>query len=78
MKKKRKDPNIYPPGLNAKKVASIIAHYDSKQGDDLFKDKSHRVVRQRRFGVAPTIWLEIPTGLLPEVEKLLTTYLKSA
>ncbi len=29
--KKRKDPNVYPPGSSAKKVAEIIAYYEARR-----------------------------------------------
>ena len=70
--KKRKDPNIYPPGFNAKKIAEIIAYYDARQGQDLFEDPDHEPIPE------PTAWVEVPVELVPRVRKLLSQYRKSA
>ena len=65
MKKKQKDPNVYPTGLNAKKVAEIIAYYDARQDLDLRQDSDHEVLSE------PTSWVEVPSELVPEVRKLI-------
>jgi hypothetical protein len=70
--KKRKDPNVYPPGLTAKKVAEIIAYYDARQDVDLLEDRDHQMVFE------PTAWVEVPVELVPEVKKLITRRRKSA
>ena len=69
---KRKDPNIYPPGLNARKVADIIAYYDARQDVDLLSDKDHEPLFE------PTTWVEIPNDLLPKIRKLIAFHKKSA
>lgn len=70
--KKRKDPNIYPPGLNAKKVAEIIAYYDALHDVDLLEDMDHELLYE------PTSWVEVPLELVPQVKKLLARRGKSA
>jgi hypothetical protein len=70
--KKRKDPNIYPPGLNAKKVGEIIAYYEARYEADLLEDSDHELLHQ------PTAWIEVPIDLVPEVKKLLARRKKSA
>jgi hypothetical protein len=69
---KRKDPNVYPPGLNAKKVAAIIRYYDARQDMDLLEDPNHVLIHQA------TSWVEVPQNLLPRVRKLIAEYKKSA
>lgn len=69
---KRKDPNIYPPGLNYRKVQGIIKYYDSRKNEDLIGDI-----------VLPTpdnlpVWMEVPQRLVPQVRKLIARYKKSA
>lgn len=70
--KKRKDPNVYPPGLNAKKVAEIIAYYDARQEVDLLEDADHELVDE------PTAWVEVPIELVPQVRKLIARRKKTA
>ena len=69
---KRKDPNVYPKGLNAKKVAEIIAYYDARQDVDLAEEADHTRVE------GPTSWMEVPTYLVPEVRSLIARRKKSA
>ena len=70
--KKRKDPNVYPPGLNAKKVAEIIAYYEVRQEVDLLEDSDHELVFE------PTAWVEVPVELVPQVRKLIDRRRKTA
>ena len=70
--KKCKDPNKYPPGLNAKKVADIIAYYDAKQGRDLLEDGEHELLHEG------TAWVEVPLRLVPRVRKLMDRHRRSA
>ncbi len=70
--RKRKDPNLYPPGLNARKVAEIIAYYDARQEVDLMEDADHELLYE------PTSWVEVPVELVPQVRKLLARHKKSA
>jgi hypothetical protein len=70
--KKRKDPNRYPPGLDAKKVARIIAYYDARQKADLAEEVNHQLLPE------PTTWLEVPMKLVPRVRELLAQHKKIA
>jgi hypothetical protein len=70
--KKHKDPNKYPPGLDAKKVARIIAYYDARQAEDLLDDPDHELLPE------PTTWLEVPMKLVPKVRDLLARHRKIA
>jgi hypothetical protein len=70
--KKRKDPNIYPPGLNAKKVAEIIAYYDARQEVDLLEEENHELMYE------PTAWVEVPIDALPQVKKIIARRRRSA
>ena len=58
--KKRKDPNIYPPGLDARKVAAIIAYYDARHDADLLEESDHELLHE------PTQWVEVPIDLFPQ------------
>ena len=64
---KKKDPNVYPPGLNRKKVEEIIAYYDALQEVDLMEDSDHELLHE------PTQWVEVPLELVPDVRKLIMT-----
>ena len=70
--KKRKDPNVYPPGLSAKKVAETIAYYDARQNVDLATDPDHELLHEA------TAWVEVPIALVPDVRKLIARRRKSA
>ena len=72
MMKKRKDPNVYPPGRDARKVSETIAYYDARQAVDLLEGEDHQLVFK------PTAWMEVPVELVPEVKKLITRRRKSA
>ena len=62
---RNKGPNKYPPGLNAKKVAKIIAYYNARQETDLAEDPDHQILHD------PTTWIEVPNESRPQVKKLL-------
>jgi hypothetical protein len=70
--KKRKDPNVYPQGLNLKKVAETIAYYDARQDVDLQQDPDHELLGEA------TTWIEVPVQLVPEVRKLIARRKKTA
>ena len=70
--RKPKDPNVYPPGLNAKKVAETIAYYDKRQNVDLAEDADHELVHEA------TAWVEVPVALVPQVRRLIARRRKSA
>lgn len=61
----RKDPNVYPRGLNAAKVRRIIGHYDRQIQEEAAAEIASAPL------VEPTTWVEVPEALLPRVRKLL-------
>lgn len=68
---RKKDPNVYPPGLDAKKVREIIAYYETRQGVDLLGDARHRVLRAQSRSEESTAWVEVPLKLVPQVNRLI-------
>lgn len=70
--KKRNDPNVYPPGLDAKKVAEIIDYYEARQAVDLLEESDHELLCE------PTAWVEVPVELVPQVRKLIAGRRKTA
>ncbi len=62
---KHKDPNRYPKGWNAKKVAEVIAHYE-RQSDDEAIAEVDAAYRKRK-----TALVEVPIKLLPRVRRIL-------
>ena len=69
---KRKDPNVYPPGLNYRKVRAIADYYDARKNEDVIGD-----VELPEPEDLP-VWIEVPQGLLPRVRRLIAQYKKSA
>ena len=69
---KKKDPNVYPSGLNAKKVRQIIAYYEARQAVDLLEEGDHELMYE------PTAWMEVPIELVPQVRKLISRRKKTA
>lgn len=68
---KRKDPNKYPPGLNAAKVRRIIAYYDQMRDEDVAREIKTAPLAE------PVSWLPIPQKLVPQVRKLIARYSKN-
>jgi hypothetical protein len=73
--KPKKDPNVYPRGLNRKKVEAIIAYYDAHQDEDLIDDAE--VVHEPPLA-GQMAWMQVPFDLVPEVKKLINRRRKSA
>ncbi|HLL90705.1 MAG TPA: hypothetical protein VK324_15495 [Tepidisphaeraceae bacterium] len=69
---RRKDPNVYPPGLNREKVEAIIAYYDARQTEDVLGESVEV------GSVAEVVWMEVPQELVPQVRKLIAKHRKSA
>ncbi len=61
----KKDPNIYPPGLNAKKVRQIIEFYDNQSDEDA------AVEIATAPSAAETTWIAVPAKLVPKIRKLI-------
>jgi hypothetical protein len=62
--KKRRDPNVYPPGLDARKVRQILVYCDALHEVDLMEDADHGFLHE------PTSWVEVPLELVPRVREL--------
>lgn len=62
---KKVDPNRYPAGLSAKKVAAIIAHYEGQSDTDAIAE-AEAAYRRRT-----TTMIEVPSKLLPKIRLLL-------
>jgi hypothetical protein len=62
---KHKDPNVYPKGLNARKVRSLLAFYESQSDEDAIAE-AEAAYRKRKSAL-----IEIPVRLLPQVRRLL-------
>jgi hypothetical protein len=65
MMRHKKDPNVYPPGLDAAKVKRIIAYYDNQTDDEAAEEISSAPFAE------PTAWIEVPLEILPRVRKLI-------
>jgi hypothetical protein len=66
-----KDPNVYPPGWNAQRVAAVIKYYDRRQNQPVLRSS-------RMAKAAEVVWIEIPEDLVPKVQKLIAAHRKSA
>jgi hypothetical protein len=76
-RRSRKDPNVYPPGMNRRRVQRIINVYERAANEDLFEGneyiKQGPVLKQQ---FADSVWIEVPTKLLPQVKKLIRGHMK--
>ena len=63
---KKADPNRYPAGISARKMKSIIAHYE-RQSDAEAIAEAKAAYRRRT-----TTMIEVPTRLLPQIQLLLS------
>jgi hypothetical protein len=55
----------FPPGWDEKRVAEVLAHYESQGEDEQFAE-----IEATREDVATTL-IAVPTELVPEVEALM-------
>lgn len=62
---KKKDPNVYPPGLNAKKVRQIIEYYENQT------DEEAAIEIATAPSAADTTWIPVPARLVPKIRKLI-------
>jgi len=69
---KKRDPNLYPPGLDAAKVKRIIAYYDRQTDEEAAREIASAPAAE------PTAWVEVPLDLLPDVERLIARRKRSA
>ncbi|MGA2442723.1 MAG: hypothetical protein ABSH08_17350 [Tepidisphaeraceae bacterium] len=70
--KTAKDPNIYPPDMNYKKVAAIAKFYDEQRDVDIFSEIEAAANNKR------TVMIQVPRHLLPEILRLINKRRKSA
>ncbi len=68
---KKKDPNVYPPGLDAAKVRRILKYYDRQTDDAAAEEIASAPLAE------PTAWIEVPVALVPQVRKLLARHKKT-
>ena len=64
-KTKRKDPNRYPKGWDAKSIQALIDHYDNQSEDDAVAEDEAAYLSTR------VTMMAIPVELVPQVKKLL-------
>jgi hypothetical protein len=70
-RKPAKDPNVYPPGWNYRRVQKIIKYYDRMKDQPVLGPS-------RVTDVQEMVWMEIPEDLVPKVQKLIVASRKSA
>lgn len=71
-KTRRKDPNVYPPGWDYKRVKAIADYYDARKDEDVLADVE---VTRTNAGL---VWMEVPQELVPQVRKLIARVKKPA
>lgn len=63
--KRKKDPNVYPSGLNARKVRQILDFYENQSDEEAAAE----------IATAPsaseTTWIAVPARLVPKIRKLI-------
>ena len=62
---KRKDPNRYPKGWDARSIQSLIDHYDNQTEDDAVAED------QAAYRSTLVTMMAVPVELVPKVQKLL-------
>jgi hypothetical protein len=74
MKKRKKDPNIYPKGWNRQRVERLARYYDT-MGD---AEGAREIESLPEAPLSGVTWVAVPNALLPKVRKLLQRPRKSA
>ena len=64
-----KDPNVYPPGWDAKRVRRVIEYYDGLDEDGWIAED------EAAFGDDKVTFMAIPHELVPEVRSLIANHL---
>ena len=67
----KKDPNVYPPGLNLAKTKAIANYYDARKNQSIAESGS--IARSEM-----AVWMEVPPDLVDEVKKLIARRRKTA
>jgi hypothetical protein len=70
--KKKKDPNVYPPGLDADRARAIAAYYDALKDVDLSDDSASL------SNPHASTWVEVPNDVLEKVHELISKSKRSA
>lgn len=74
MKKRKKDPNTYPPGWSRQRVERLIRYYDTMTD----AEGAREIESLPEAPLARVTWVAVPNSLLPKVRKLLQRPLKTA
>lgn len=74
MKKKKKDPNTYPPGWNRQRVERLARYYDTMSD----AEGAREIESLPEVIPAAVTWVAVPNSLLPKVRKLLQRPRKTA
>jgi hypothetical protein len=61
----KKDPNRYPPGLNAAKIRKIIDYYDKQSSEEAAQEILKAPL------ATDMAWIQVPVKLIPQIQKLL-------
>jgi 5,10-methenyltetrahydromethanopterin hydrogenase len=69
---KKKDPNVYPPGYDHKRIAAIAKFYDEQNDDEMVEEI------EAAASDSDTVMVQVPRKLLPEVLKLIEKRKKTA
>jgi hypothetical protein len=69
---KKKDPNVYPPGYDRKRIAAIAKFYDEQREADMVEEI------EAAASDPDTVMVQIPRELLPAILKLIEKRKKTA
>ena len=61
----KKDPNVYPPGVSAKKVRRVLAYYENQT------DEEAAIEIATAPSASQTTWIPVPAKLVPKIRKLI-------
>jgi hypothetical protein len=68
----KKDPNKYPPGLDAAKIRRIIDYYDHQTDEEAAEEIENAPAAKG------AIWMQVPNELVPKIRELIAKRRKSA
>jgi hypothetical protein len=63
--KRKKDPNKYPKGWNAKRVKELIHYYDHQTDEEAVAEA------EAAYNTPGYTMMQVPVALVPEVRKLI-------
>jgi hypothetical protein len=61
----KKDPNVYPPGFDRKKVEAIIAHYENQSDEEAAAED------EAAFAAGGQTVMKVPLDLVPVIRELI-------